>query len=100
LKHALRATCDTTGAVEVPAAEPGVRAYQRVERLTGEYSATLFDRFPGGCVTYRLHSTSDFEGGFANEVPLLLGFTSRQSLRKALETRSGGRLHLDPATAP
>jgi tRNA A-37 threonylcarbamoyl transferase component Bud32/membrane-associated phospholipid phosphatase len=96
----LRATCDTTGAVEVPAAEPGVRAYQRVERLTGEYSATLFDRFPGGCVTYRLHSTSDFEGGFANEVPLLLGFTSRQSLRKALETRSGGRLHLDPATAP
>ncbi|HYT27112.1 MAG TPA: hypothetical protein VEP73_11590 [Actinomycetota bacterium] len=81
--------------VEVPAAEPGVRAWQRVERLAGGYTATWYDRFPGG-VTERLHSTSDPEGGFASEAPLLLGSTTRQALRQALEQRSGGRLHLDP----
>ncbi len=92
----LSAACDTAGAVEVPAAQPGVRAWQRVERLAGGYTATWYDRFPGGCVTYRLHSTTDPEGGFAVEARLLLGFTTRQALRQALEQRSGGRLHLDP----
>jgi hypothetical protein len=51
-------------------------------------------------VTYQLHSSSDLKGGFASEVSLLFGFTSRQALRQALEERSGGRLHLDPGTAP
>jgi hypothetical protein len=51
-------------------------------------------------VTYRLHSRSDLQGGFASEVPLLLGFTSRQVLRQALHERSGGRLQLDADTAP
>ena len=96
----LTAACDTIGAVERPAAEPGVRAYRRIEQLSGEYTATWYERFPGGCVTYRLHSMSDLWGGFASEVPLLFGFTSRQVLRQALHERSGGRLHLDADTAP
>jgi hypothetical protein len=96
----LTAACDTTGAVEVPAAEPGVRAYKQIEQLSGEYTATWYDRFPGGCVTYRLHSMPDLQGGFASEVPLLFGFTSRQVLRQALYERSGGRLHLDAGRAP
>jgi tRNA A-37 threonylcarbamoyl transferase component Bud32 len=96
----LTAACDTTGAVEVPAAEPDVRAYKRIEQRRGEYSATWYDRFPGGCVTYRLHSKSDLQGRFASEVPLLFGFTSRQVLRQALHERSGGRLQLDADTTP
>ncbi len=95
----LTAACDTSGAVEVPAANPGVRAWQRVERLAGGYTATWYDRFPGGCVTYQFHSTSDPEGGFAVEARLLLGYTTRQALRQALEQRSHGRLHLDDAQA-
>jgi hypothetical protein len=47
-------------------------------------------------VTYRLHSTTDPTGQFANEAPQLLGFTTREQLRQALSQRSGGRLQLDP----
>jgi tRNA A-37 threonylcarbamoyl transferase component Bud32/membrane-associated phospholipid phosphatase len=96
----LTAACNPTGAVETPAAEPGVRSYKRIEQLRGEYSATWYDRFPGGCVTYRLHSRSDLQGGFASEVPLLFGFRSRQVLRQALHERSGGQLQLDADTTP
>jgi tRNA A-37 threonylcarbamoyl transferase component Bud32/membrane-associated phospholipid phosphatase len=96
----LTAACDTTGAAAVPASQPGTHRYTRVERRTDEFSTTVYDQFPGGCVTYRLHSRSDLKGGFASELPLLFRFTSRQALRQALEERSGGRLHLDPGAAP
>jgi len=95
----LATACDPAGAVEAPSQEPGVRRAARVERLAAEFSATWYDRFPGGCVTYRLHSTSDLEGQFANETPSLLGFTSRAALRQALDERSDGRLQLDPGEA-
>jgi hypothetical protein len=92
----LTAVCDTAGTVETPSQEPGVRRYERVDRATDAFGATWYDRFPGGCVTYRLHSTSDPEGRFAVELPSLLGFTSRDGLRQALRQRSDGRLQLDP----
>jgi tRNA A-37 threonylcarbamoyl transferase component Bud32 len=92
----LAAACDTTGAVETPSAQPGVRRYQRIDPSTSVFGATWYDRFPGGCVTYRLHSTSDVEGSFAIELPGLLGFTSRDELRQALIERSNERLQLDP----
>jgi hypothetical protein len=78
------AACDPAGAVE------------RVEPLAGAFSATWYDQFPGGCMTYRLHSTTDPTGQFADEVPQVLGFTTRVELRQALSRRSGGRLQLDP----
>jgi tRNA A-37 threonylcarbamoyl transferase component Bud32 len=95
----LAAVCDTVGTVETPSPTPGVRRYQRVDRATSVFGATWYDRFPGGCVSYRLHSTSDVEGSFAIELPGLLGFTSRDGLRQALSQRSGGRLELDPKQA-
>jgi tRNA A-37 threonylcarbamoyl transferase component Bud32 len=95
----LTAVCDTTGTTEVPARRPGTRRYARVARDADEFSATLHDRFPGGCVTYRLRSPSDLKDVVAGQVPLLFGFTSRQALRRALQERSGGRLHLDPGVA-
>jgi len=95
----LSAACDTTGATEVPTERPGVRHYERTERLTNRFTATWYDRFPGGCVTYRLHSTTDVEGKFAAEASSVLWFASRQALRQALEERSNGRLHLDQAEA-
>jgi tRNA A-37 threonylcarbamoyl transferase component Bud32 len=88
--------CDLAGAVEGPSQEPGVRRFERVARLAGAFSATWYDQFPGGCVTYRLHSTTDPTGQFANQARSLLGFTTREQLRQALSQRSGGRLQLDP----
>jgi tRNA A-37 threonylcarbamoyl transferase component Bud32 len=95
----MAAACETigaAGAVERPSQEPGVRRFERVEPLADAFSATWYDRFPGGCVTYRLHSTTDPTGQFANEAPQVLGFTTREQLRQALRQRSGGRLELDP----
>ncbi len=95
----LTAACDPTGATEVASEQPGTRRFVRVEPRAGEFSATWYDQFPGGCVTYRLHSTSDAEGWFAAELPTLLGFASRDALREALSQRSDGRLQLDPGEA-
>jgi hypothetical protein len=96
----LTAACDTGAAVETPSQIAEVRRYERVDQLgDGGYGATWYDRFPGGCVTYRLHSTRDPTGQFAVEAQVLLGFTSRQELARTLEQRSAGRLHLDPGTA-
>jgi hypothetical protein len=95
----LTAACAPTGAAEVPSQMPGVRRYEQVEAHAGEFTASWYDRFPGGCVTYRLHSRTDREGRFAIEVPSLLGFTTRASLREALSQRSDGRLQLDPDEA-
>jgi tRNA A-37 threonylcarbamoyl transferase component Bud32/membrane-associated phospholipid phosphatase len=95
----MAAECDPAGAVEKPAPEPEVRRFERVEPLADAFSATWYDQFPGGCVTYRLHSTTDPTGQFANEARSLLGFTTRAQLRQALRQRSDGRLQLDPQEA-
>jgi tRNA A-37 threonylcarbamoyl transferase component Bud32 len=91
----LAAVCDTTGTAEAPSPASGVRRYQRLDRSTGAFRATWYDQFAGGCLTYRLFSTSDTQGSFAAELPRLLGFTSRDALRQALSQRSNGRLRLD-----
>jgi hypothetical protein len=92
----LTAACEPIGAVEGPSAHPGVRHYQGLESTTGEFTATWYDRFPGGCVTSRLHLTTDPNGEFAGQAPQVLGFTTRVALQEALSQRSDGRLQLDP----
>src|SRR6266508_940505 len=94
----LTAACDPSGAVEGPSPTEGVRHLQRIESSTGEFVATWYDQVPGGCVTSRLHLTTDPNGEFAAQAPQVLGFTTREALRQALDQRSGGRLQLDPVT--
>jgi hypothetical protein len=96
----LTAACDPTGAVQGPSAHSGVRHYQRIESPTGEFTATWYDQFPGGCVTSRLHLTTDPNGEFAGQAPQVLGFTTRAALREALSQLSDGRLQLDPGETP
>ena len=92
------AACDPGGAVQGPSATEGVRHYQRLQSRTGgEFAATWFDQFPGGCVTSRLHLTTDPNGEFAAQAPQVLGFTTRTALQEALSQRSSRRLRLDPA---
>jgi tRNA A-37 threonylcarbamoyl transferase component Bud32 len=95
----LTAACNPGGAVEGPSANAGVRHYQQIQSRSGEFAATWYDQFPGGCVTSRLHLTSDPNGEFAAQAPQVLGFTSRTALQQALSRRSGGRLQLDPGGA-
>ncbi|HEX8132228.1 MAG TPA: hypothetical protein VF880_02190, partial [Actinomycetes bacterium] len=100
LEVRLLAACDPSGAAEGPSPTPGVRHFQRTEASAGgEFTATWYDLFPGGCVTSRLHLTGDPNGEFAAQAPQVLGFTTRDALRAALSQRSGGRLQLDPGPA-
>jgi hypothetical protein len=92
----LTAACAPAGAVEGPSPTPGVRRHQRIESRTGEFSATWYDQFPGGCVTSRLHLTNDPTGEFAGQAPQVVGFTTRAALQQPLSQRSHGRLQLDP----
>jgi tRNA A-37 threonylcarbamoyl transferase component Bud32 len=96
----LTASCDPGGAVEGPSQTTGVRHYQQIESRTGQFTLTWYDQFPGGCVTSRLHLTTDPNGEFAAQAPQVLGFTTRAALREALSQRSDGRLQLDPGEAP
>jgi tRNA A-37 threonylcarbamoyl transferase component Bud32/membrane-associated phospholipid phosphatase len=92
----LTAACVPGGAAAGPSANTGVRHYQRIESRTGQFTATWYDQFPGGCVTSRLHLTSDPNGEFAAQAPQVLGFATRAALAEALSQRSHGRLQLDP----
>ncbi|HVD15044.1 MAG TPA: phosphatase PAP2 family protein [Actinomycetota bacterium] len=94
----LTATCDTGDAVESPSQVARGQRFESPDQVGGGFDATWYERFEGGCVTYRLHSQRDPIGRFATEARVLLSFTSRQHLRDELERRSGGRLHLDPGT--
>jgi hypothetical protein len=95
----LTASCDPSGAVEGPSQTAGVRRYQRIESRSGQFTLTWYDQFPGGCVTSRLHLTTDPNGEFAAQAPHVLGFRARAELQEALSRRSDGRLQLDPGEA-
>jgi tRNA A-37 threonylcarbamoyl transferase component Bud32 len=95
----LTATCHPSGAAQLPSDQPGVRHYQQTQRLTDKFTATWYDVFPGGCVTYSLQSSIDTEGIFATEAALVRGYVTRQALQQALDERSNGQLSLRPTQA-
>ena len=94
----LSVTCDTTGATQRPSDQPGAQRYERTDQGPSGRPVTWYTVFPGGCVTAQLSWTSAADAGFATEARSILAFTTRQALQQALEQRSGGRLHLDPAS--
>src|SRR6266487_2447383 len=95
----LTAGCDLRGATQILSAQPGLVRYVLVERTVPQFSATHFDVFAGGCITTRLTVPAERRAELITESAQLLGFTTRQALQQALQQRSHGRLHLDPAAA-
>ena len=93
----LTAGCATGQAAEEPSGQEGVRRYQLVERQAPWFTVVRFDVFPGGCLTTRIRTPTVHRAEVTGSAAGILGFTSRGQLGLALEQRSGGRLHLDPA---
>ncbi len=90
--------CDTRGASEVRSGDARIHRFQRpsIDR-----TQTWYDVFPGGCATVIVHSVTsrrDVTSQLASEAPLVLGYTDRQTLQRALADHSGDHLHLDPAS--
>jgi tRNA A-37 threonylcarbamoyl transferase component Bud32 len=92
----LSASCYVPGATQVRSDQPGARRLMRIERLAPRFAATRLDVFAGGCVATQMTTPVAYRADLITGVPLILGFTSRQTLQQALEQRSNGRLHLDP----
>jgi tRNA A-37 threonylcarbamoyl transferase component Bud32/membrane-associated phospholipid phosphatase len=92
----LTARCAPGRAGEVTSDESGVRSFQAVTTAAGRSTTTRFDVFAGGCLTTRLLAPPDQQTRLTADIPRLLGFTARETLDRALEQRSGGRLRLDP----
>jgi tRNA A-37 threonylcarbamoyl transferase component Bud32 len=90
--------CDIRGATEVDSSDARIRRFQR-PFTSG--TQTWYDVFPGGCATVIVRSGASREevaSQLSLEAPLVVGYTDRQTLQRALADRSSGRLHLDPAS--
>jgi hypothetical protein len=96
----LTATCATSDATERSPRQPGTRRYERPQTSASGPGTTWYTVFPGGCVTAQLHPAGGTHPGYAEEATSTLSFTTRGSLAQELESRSNGRLHLDPEQAP
>ncbi len=91
VKVVLSPGCDVAGAVPITARGTGVRTYTQVRSVDPRYSGTLYDVFPGGCVTY----TFDFQRGphveLMEQFESAVGLLSRRDLRVQVQRE----LHVD-----
>ena len=81
--------CRVAGATPIAPRADGVRTHLRVRSISSRYPGTLYDIFPGGCVTYRF----DFKRGphiaLMEDVQASLGLFSRRELRLQLHRDAG-----------
>lgn len=90
----LRSSCDVGVATEIDGNEEGVERFQRLDSLSPRFTGTSFDRFEGGCVSYRYDLTSGAHISLHEELHEAVGLFSRQELAAELERDLG--LDLDP----
>jgi len=87
-----RVSCRVGHATPIAPRADGARTYVRLDSIAPQYAGTLYDVFPGGCVTYRF----DFQRGahiqlmedFQGSIELF----SRRELRLRLKRDTGIRL--------
>lgn len=85
----LQDSCDVSGASPFPPRTAGGRSYLGLQSIRPRYAGTLYDVFPGGCVTYRF----DFERGahiaLMAQLQSTVGFVSRPEVRRRLRQLLG-----------
>ena len=76
----LTATCDTTGAQQIPSDQPGTRRFERPPSLVPGYSDIRYYTFPGGCATYRFVLAPGASPALATTVGSAVAFMPRSTL--------------------
>ncbi len=76
----LAATCDTTGAQQIPSDQPGTRRFERPLSLVPQFSGERFYTFPGGCVTYQFRFAPGASPVLADTASTAVGFVPRSRL--------------------
>lgn len=83
-----RSRCRVGGASAIAPRAEGVRTHLRVRSISPHYAGTLYDVFPGGCVTYRFNFDRGPHIALMEDFQASLGLFSRRELRLQLERDS------------
>jgi tRNA A-37 threonylcarbamoyl transferase component Bud32 len=76
----LTATCDISGARQVPSGQPGMRRFDRPLSLVPRDSDVRYYTFPGGCATYRFVFAPGASPALATTVDTAVAFMPRSAL--------------------
>ena len=89
---AFRPACRPSAAAPVPPRTLGGRTYLELHTISPRFAGTLYDVFPGGCVTYRF----DFQRGphiaLMADLQSSVGFVARVELDRSLRRQLGVQL--------
>lgn len=89
----LAATCKTGGASPSPPRAPGVLTYTRLASVSPLFSGSLYDVFPGGCVTYAFGFALGPHIALMEQFESAIGLYPRQQLRLVLKQKLGVELN-------
>jgi len=92
VKVAFEESCDARRATPAPPRAEGVRTSIRLESVSPRYAGTIFDVFPGGCVTYRFDFARGPHIALMEELGDTVGLFSRRQLRVSLQDQLGVEL--------
>jgi membrane-associated phospholipid phosphatase len=76
----LTATCDTSGAQQIPSDRPGMRRFEHPLSLVPRFTGLRFYTFPGGCITYRFSFAPGASPVLAGAADSALSFQPRSVL--------------------
>ena len=96
----LTATCDTSGAQQIPSDQPGMRRFERPLSLVPQFSDVRYYTFPGGCATYQFLFARGASPVLAAAVDSALSFTPRSALVGYVRRTEGLPLCGRGATCP
>lgn len=85
-------SCRLGPAVPLTARTPGGRTYVDLTGIDPRYAGTMYDVFPGGCVTYRFDFPRGPHIALMDELESAVEFVPRQQLRLEVARRLGVRL--------
>jgi hypothetical protein len=88
----LIAACRTGNASPSPPRAPGVLTYTRLTSITPRFAGSLYDVFPGGCVSYSFDFTLGSQILLMEQFEQAVGLYPRQQLRLVLKHKLGVEL--------
>ena len=85
----LSARCATGGASPSPPRAPGVLSYTRLTSISPRFAGTLYDVFPGGCVSYQFDFALGEHIALMEQFQSAVGLYPVQQLRLVLKQQLG-----------
>jgi hypothetical protein len=89
----LTATCRPGIASPSPPRAPGVLTYTRLTSVRPRFTGTLYDVFPGGCVSYAFDFAPESQIALMEQFERAVGLYPRQQLRLVLKQKLGVELN-------